>query len=122
MNSKILNSEDKEYYNRKLFKVNIWCGIGYVCHEYIVYADCVQTALELAVKYAELKKDAILFDILEIEKIAKDFDENVEEYIDENYIYVDATTQGAKQPWYIINENSSVQEIKEEKRKWKKEK
>ena len=113
MNSKILNLEDKEYYNRKLFKVNIWCGIGYVCHQYTVYADCVQIALELAVKYAELQEDAILFDISEIEKIAKNLDENVEEYIDKNYIYVDATMEGAKQAWYILNENASIQEIKE---------
>lgn len=108
MSNKILNLEDKEYYNRKLFKVNIWCGIGYVCNQYTVYADCVQTALELAVKYAELQKDAILFDISEIEEIAKNLDENVE-----GYIYVDATMEGAKQPWYILNENLTIQEIKE---------
>ena len=114
MSNKILNLTDKDYYDEKLFKVDIWCGIGYVCHEYIVYADGVQTALELAVKYAEIQKDPVLFSTSEIEEIVEGLDEDIEEYIDENYIYIDATMEGAEQPWYILRENCSIEEIKEE--------
>lgn len=114
MSIKVLNLSDKDYYDGKLFKVSLWSGFGYACYEYIVYADHVQTALELAVKYAEINDDPVLFSRNLLEETAEDLNEDTEEYIDENYIYIDATMEGAEQPWYILRENCDIKEIKEE--------
>lgn len=109
----ILNVEDRDYYEGKLYKVSLWNGMGYNTYEYIVYAGGEQEALELAVMYAERKDDPVLFDYWEIIDEA-DNEEDSEEYLDENYIYIDATMLGANEPWFVLRENTRVEEIKEE--------
>lgn len=111
----ILNQEDKDYYEGKLYRVCIWNGSGYSLYEYVVYADSEQVALELAVKYAEIEEDPVLFSYEELEDeytlLGDDYN-SLEQYLDENYVYVDATMEGAEQPWFILSENLRIEEEK----------
>ena len=95
----IINEGDADYYDGKLFKVILDSTSLYGTTIY-VYADCAQTALELAVAYCEKKGwMLLLYEMDEIEP-----DEEGE------YIYVDATTEGASQPYYV-SENLHIEEV-----------
>lgn len=113
----ILNMEDKDYYEGKLYKVCLWNGSGYSLYEYGVYANNEEEALNLAVKYAERDEDPVIFSYEEVENeytlLGDDYD-TIEDYLDENYIYVDATMEGANEPWFILRENARIEFVKEE--------
>jgi hypothetical protein len=111
----ILNPEDKDYYEGKLFRVCIWSGMGYSLYSYDVYANHEEEALNLAVKYAEREGDPILFSWDEVEQDAEENDEgdDAESYIDEYYVYVDATMEGAENPWFILRENLRIERLEE---------
>lgn len=112
----ILNVEDRDYYDGKLFKVCLWSGAGYALYDYNVYAGDEEEALNLAVMYAEQNEDPVIFSYEEVEQDAAEFDEgdNTEEFIDNNYIYVDATMEGAEEPWFVLRENARIERIEEE--------
>lgn len=113
----ILNKEDRDYYEGKAYSVNIWSGVGYTTSEYNVYAGGEQEALELAVKFAEKNNDGCLRSYAEVEEEYEDLDledTSLDEYLDENYVYVDATMEGAEEPWFVLRENLKIEEIKEE--------
>ena len=134
-NIEIINQDDKEYYDGKLYKVGIWPGAGYELVEFYVYASDESTALDLVVTYAEVNAPNLLYSIDEVVNIiTDDFQEEYIEFINEyedaddftfaqeylNYIYVDATMEGASQPYFINGENlviEEVQDIKEENKK-----
>lgn len=134
-NIEIINPDDKDYYDGKLYKVGIWPGAGYQLVEFYVYASDESTALDLVVVDAEINAPNLLYSIDEVmNQITDDFqDEYVEfknEYEDAddftfaqeylNYIYVDATMEGASQPYFVNGENlviEEVQDIKEENKK-----
>ena len=95
---KLINPEDKEYYDR-LFKVYIPNGTNVGGVVYKVYANYEQQALEIAVAYAEKEAPGILFDIMDIDE-----DET------QDYLYIDGTMEGAEEPHYI-NVMANVQDI-----------
>lgn len=126
----IINQDDKEYYDGKLYQVGIWPGAGYQLATFYVYADSEETALNLVVADAELNAPNLLFSVSEIEDmIAEDWQDEYNEFISEaddrddftfateylNYIYVDATIEGASQPYFINGENLSIIEVKDTK-------
>ena len=127
-NIEIINPDDKDYYDGKLYKVGIWPGAGYQLVEFYVYASDESTALDLVVVDAEINAPNLLYSIDEVmNQIADDFqDEYVEfknEYEDAddftfaqeylNYIYVDATMEGASQPYFVNGENLVIEEVQD---------
>jgi len=98
-------------------EVSIWSGSGYTTNDiYVdVDADNAQGALEVAVAVADKRGwTAILLDPAEVEQdMANDGHYNMEtgegdRVFDETYLYVDATMEGASQPYYVYAENLSV--------------
>ena len=127
-NIEIINPDDKDYYDGKLYKVGIWPGAGYQLVEFYVYASDESTALDLVVVDAEINAPNLLYSIDEVmNQITDDFqDEYVEfknEYEDAddftfaqeylNYIYVDATMEGASQPYFVNGENLVIEEVQD---------
>lgn len=122
----IINQDDKEYYDGKLYQVGIWPGAGYQLATFYVYADSEETALNLVVADTEINAPNLLFSVSEIEDmIAEDWQDEYNEFISEaddrddftfateylNYIYVDATMEGASQPYFINGENLKIEEV-----------
>lgn len=129
-NIEIINPDDKDYYDNKLFKVGIWPGAGYQLATFKVYANYEEEALNLVVANAEINAPGLLMSIQEIEDlIAEDYQEEYNEFISENpesddftfateylnYIYVDATMEGASQPYFVIGDNLVIEQITDEK-------
>lgn len=97
-----INPEDAEYYD-KIFEVNLWCGVGYYLESYLVHADDAETALEKVVAFCEKYHEfGVIFseDTIDPELANTDY-----------YIYVDATMEGASQPYYVLSENARIREI-----------
>lgn len=70
-----------------------------------VDADCEQTALEMAV--AKLEKEyegRCLIDPQEVENGGDDYNED-------NALYIDATMEGASQPWYVDPQMVHIEEL-----------
>lgn len=129
-NIEIINPDDKDYYDNKLFEVGIWPGAGYQLATFKVYANFEEEALNLVVANAEINAPGLLMSIQEIEDlIAEDYQEEYNEFISENpesddftfateylnYIYVDATMEGASQPYFVIGDNLVIEQITDEK-------
>lgn len=129
-NIEIINPDDKDYYDNKLFKVGIWPGVGYQLATFKVYANYEEEALNLVVANAEINAPGLLMSIQEIEDlIAEDYQEEYNEFISENpesddftfateylnYIYVDATMEGASQPYFVTGDNLVIEQITDEK-------
>ena len=129
-NIEIINPHDKDYYDNKLFEVGIWPGAGYQLATFKVYANSEEEALNLVVANAEINAPGLLMSIQEIEDlIAEDYQEEYNEFISENpesddftfateylnYIYVDATMEGASQPYFVIGDNLVIEQITDEK-------
>lgn len=124
-----INPDDKDYYDGKLFKVGLYPGAGYELTMFKVYADNEEEALCLVVAECERKKNfGLIYPVEEIKEFVekdykKEFDERyaeqsdseydwfafAEEYL--SYIYVDATMEGASQPYFVHGENLVVEEI-----------
>lgn len=130
-NIEIINPDDKDYYDNKLFKVGIWPGAGYQLATFKVYANYEEEALNLVVANAEINAPGLLMSIQEIEDlIAENYQEEYNEFISENpesddftfateylnYIYVDATMEGASQPYFVIGDNLVIEQITDEKK------
>ncbi len=124
----IVNPDEEDFYNGRLFIVSVWCGAGYALNQFEVYGnDDIEKILEKVVAYAEDNCSEILLDPDEVyESISMDFEEEFNEYIKENpnenedtfiadyfeYMYIDGTMEGASQPYYIRTENLRIKEIK----------
>lgn len=124
----IINSEEKDYYG-KLYRVCVWCGYGYVLNVYYVYyGEIDEGILEKVVTYAEKNDTEILLDVDSVYADLTDcYKDEYEEYLEENpenceedfisnvldLIYVDATMEGASQPYYIRAENLRIEEVNE---------
>lgn len=131
----IINPDDRDYYSGKLYQVGIWPGAGYELELFNVYADSEETALNLVVADAELNAPNLLISISDMEEmIADDWQDEFNEFILEDperddftfateylgYVYVDATMEGASQPYFIQGENLRIEEldnIKDENKK-----
>lgn len=120
-----INPDDKDYYNGKLWKVGLYSGAGYELTMFKVYAGHEEEALCLVVaecerkeyfglitSYEDLEKEyenSDEFEWFKQEKPSSDFFEFLE--TDLNYIYVDATMEGASKPYFVHGENLVVEEI-----------
>ena len=95
----IINEDDKDYYDGRLFNIILpgTCLFGIVIY---VYANDAQTALEKAIAYCEKKN--WINPLYEIEEVEPEYENQ--------YIYVDATMEGASKPYYV-SENLYIKEV-----------
>ena len=127
----IINPEDKDYYDGKLYMVGIYPGAGMQLATFYVYASYEEEALELVVAYLDMQpsESNLIFTTDEIEDyISESFEDEFKEYMEENpdadtfqfatdylgYYYVDATMQGASQPYFVEGNNLRVEETNDE--------
>lgn len=123
-NKEPINPEDKEYYNGKLWQVRVWCGAGYQLNYFNVYHDGedMEDLLCKVVAYAEKNEDEILLSVDSVmEDINTMWQDEFKEWAEDNgedefqfatdyldLVYVDATSEGASQPYFIRGENLAV--------------
>ena len=129
----IVNPEDKKYADGHLWQVDI--ENGYDVSSFYVYADCVENALYIAVANAELTDSDILYDFDSIrDYVYTTFEDEYREWLQDKsgeeysydeswfdfatdylgYMYVDATEQGASQPYFIEGNNLQIFEVNDE--------
>lgn len=116
----VINSNEKDYYDGHYYRVKVWTGTGYILNVYDVYANSAEEALEKVVAWAEKNDSAILSDVDELyseirngfyadEYNSGDYEDEsdfAENYLD--YVYVDATMEGASKPYYVRGENLQI--------------
>ena len=128
--NKPINPEDRDYNDGRLWKVCLWSGSGYSLYEIYVYARYEEDALNQVVAYCERESmSGLIYTEEEIEKMAEedyadefknfkqerpdvDLFDFITEYLD--YFYVDATMEGASQPYFIHGENLRIEEVSED--------
>lgn len=92
------NDEDGLY---PAYLVKLWSGSGYLIRPFGVYADSYEEALEKVVAYLDKEGDNSLF----FDDMVDDTDEALE---NDDFLYIDATTEGASEPHWITTENLSI--------------
>lgn len=128
----IINPDDKDYADGHLMRVCLWSGAGYSLSEFYVYVrgDDAEYALDKTVAYCEEKGyDGLIFPVEEtIEQEADYCKEEFEAFKKENpeedrdmfyflteywgvYVYVDATMEGASQPYFVYRENLRIENV-----------
>lgn len=104
----------------KPYMVRIWPGSGYYLPAFGAYAFNEEHALECVVAYLEKTGNDDFFVDDYIEELRKEMteegydEEEIDTEIDSNYLYVDATMEGANEPHYIFSDNLAVYPYKEE--------
>lgn len=109
-----------------MYKVGIWWGSGYLLDIYLVWATAVDNALEKVVAYIDKHNPESL------EQTTRWAEETIEELssehgvdrnevtelpeFNERFYYIDATMEGASQPYYIFYENLTIDNVPNE---WK---
>ncbi len=122
--NEIINPND-EVYAKELYEVNLWDGSGYSLYDFKVYADYEEQALERVVAYCEKESmSGLIMTTEEVKKFVEDdFSDLLKDYNDDwmdvateylDYIYVDATMEGASQPYFVRGENARVKTINKE--------
>lgn len=99
----------------KPYMVRIWTGKGYYLDAFAAYAFSEEHALDEVVVWLEKNEpdnswfadDEVASMREELESEGRD-EEEIDEEIDQNYYYVDATMEGASKPHYIRLENLSI--------------
>lgn len=111
---------DKEY-GPKLYEIGLWWGSGYVLDMYKAYANSEEQALNYVVAYVEKthpkwletsdkSAENLKHDIMnEYEYDEFEAEESVE--FAEQFDYIDATMEGAKNPHFIWIENLLIRQI-----------
>lgn len=105
-----LEKDDIEWVNEDedglypAYLVKLWCGSGYQIRPFGVYADSEEEALEKVVAYLDKEGDNSLF----FDDIIENTDEALE---DDNFLYIDATREGASEPHWITTENLSIKSM-----------
>lgn len=123
-NKEVINPEDKEYYDGKKWQVRVWCGSGYMLDYFNLYHDGQDTENMLCkvVAYAENSDPDILLKVDDvIEEINTLWEDEYKEWAEDNgedefqfatdyldLVYVDATEEGASQPYFIRGENLAI--------------
>lgn len=126
-NLNIINPEDKDYYDGKLYMVGLYPGAGAELKTFYVYGEYEGEALESVVAYLDLSSETgLLLDMSTVEDIVyddygeeynnwllehpeSDWFEFANEYL--GYIYVDATMKGASQPYYVEGNYLRIEEV-----------
>ena len=131
-NLNIINPEDKDYYDGKLYMVGLYPGAGAELKTFYVYAGYEEEALESVVAYLDLSSDieGLLMDAPTVEDIVyDDYEEEYNSWITDHpeldwfefaheylgYVYVDATMKGASQPYFVEGNNLRIEEVNEDK-------
>lgn len=99
MNEILIVNENEDTFYEHCYNVYLWAGVGYQLQGFRVFANYDEQALEIVVAYCE-KKGMYGFLIN-----CKDLEES------DDYIYIDATMEGATQPYFIYDE-LKIEEIK----------
>ena len=132
-NKEPINPDDKDFYNGKLWQVRVWCGSGYTLNYFNLYHDGNNTEDMLCkvVAYAEENEPDILLNVDNvIEEINTVWEDEYKEWAKENgeddfqfatdyldLVYVDATEEGASQPYFIYGENLAISDFDMEESK-----
>lgn len=132
-NKEVINPEDKDYYDGKLWQVRVWCGSGYTLNYFNMYHDGKDTEDMLCkvVAYAEENEQEILLKVDDIiEEINTMWEDEFKEWAEDNdgdefqfatdyldLVYVDATQEGASQPYFIRGENLAILDFNMEESK-----
>lgn len=96
----MVNVNAESSYYDKIYIVSLWSGAGYYTTDFRVHANHELEALELVVAYAESHGfKNLLWDVC-----------NIDEDFEDEFIYVDATIEGATEPYYVIAENLRIRE------------
>lgn len=83
----------------KKYNVSLWPFAGYTLITFCVHAEHEEHALELAVCRAEKECTAVLL-----------LEDDIEDDMEDLYIYVDATMEGASRPYYVDAQNLRIVE------------
>ncbi len=125
---KIINPDDKDYSDGKLYKVGLYPGAGVELNTYYVYALYEEDALNQVVAYLDKQNSGLLITYDEMSNIVdndyadefKSFEQETGsddwfEFVesDLSYTYVDATIEGAREPYFIDSENMVIEEVKD---------
>lgn len=101
-----INPEESKYYD-KMFKVLLWSGAGYGLNLFYVNASYPEEALEKVVAFCEKYNCyEVLIDPDTVLENGYSDDDLVEQFI-----YVDATLEGASKPYYVYAENFRIEEV-----------
>ena len=131
-NLNIINPEDKDYYDGKLYMVGLYPGAGAELKTFYVYAGYEEEALELVIAHLDISSDieGLLMDAQTVEDIVyDDYGEEYNSWITDHpeldwfefaheylgYVYVDATMKGASQPYFVEGNNLRIEEVEEDK-------
>lgn len=121
----VINAEDEEYYDGKLWEVGLYPGAGYELVITKVYANYEEEALNKVVVWCENHAKGLIFSLSDVEDIVKndfeaEYESNMDKYGEDwmdyainefNYVYVDATAEGASEPYFVDGSNLMIREI-----------
>lgn len=119
------NKYEKHDYNwvndeeggRHCYLLKIWSGKGYLLTPFIIFADDEETALERAIAYCEKNNFDDLLQDDDVDNYKKELEEEglsqeeIEDKIDQTYLYVDPTMEGGKEVHFIYLENLRMVEL-----------
>ena len=106
-------NDDENGYG-KPWMVRLWTGSGYFLPAFAAYANSEEDALEKVVAYLEKQENDDFFADEYVEQQRDELreegmdDEEIENEIDNSFLYVDATMDGAEKPHYVWVENLSI--------------
>ena len=135
----IINPDDEFYYDSQLWEVGIYPGAGAELKTFLVYAPFEQKALEIAVANAEQNAPGLLVNFNDVETLITDnYQDDYKEWLEDNfgdikssfyfdddnmfdfitnylnYIYVDATEEGASEPYFVTGDNLVIRKVDKE--------
>lgn len=133
-NLNIINPEDKDYYDGKLYMVGLYPGAGAELKTFYVYAGYEEEALELVIAHLDISSDieGLLMDAQTVEDIVyDDYGEEYNSWITDHpeldwfefaheylgYVYVDATMKGASQPYFVEGNYLRIEEVENKEAK-----
>ena len=98
----------------KPWMVRLWTGSGYYLPAFGAFAEYEEDALEKVVAYLDNKGDNDFFCDEYIEEMKEELaqegkdEEEIQQKIDNEFCYVDATMDGANEPHYVFWENLAI--------------
>lgn len=94
----------------KNFNVYLWCGRAYLLDRFSALADCEEQAIDVVVtELIEKGYTDYYLTEREFEELFEDELKENPEFESDQYIYVDATMEGAKFPVYLLVENMRIE-------------